>query len=71
MLWYPADDRITFGDHGSTEFGDNQISLHLMRHSSVLLCQDYQGPEHHSNKNIRISLPVEAFCSQMLLKDQL
>ena len=27
MLWYPAEDRITFGDHGSTEFGDNQISL--------------------------------------------
>ena len=26
MLWYPAEDRITFGDHGSTEFGDNQIT---------------------------------------------
>ena len=30
MLWYPAEDRITFGDQGSTEFGDNQISLTLI-----------------------------------------
>ena len=57
---------------GSTEFGDNQISLHSSQHSSGLLCQDYRDPEHHSNKEYPYDhcLSEALLFAQMLLKDQ-
>ena len=64
MLWYPAEDRITFGDHGSTEFVDNQISLTFIAAQLRIIVPRLLDPEHRSNKEYLYDHYLsKAFCS--------